>query len=61
MTRVFCKTNTGIEQTKHAGACCFSSNLLSSPDVVQNDQRSAMNVMVIARMPEDRSKTVSNS
>eukprot|EP00972_Heterocapsa_arctica_P007272 1059968-Heterocapsa_arctica.AAC.1 len=33
---------------------------LSNSDFVQNDQRSARYIMVIARMPEDRSKTVKN-
>eukprot|EP00972_Heterocapsa_arctica_P089899 13261686-Heterocapsa_arctica.AAC.1 len=30
---------------------------LSSSDYVRNEKRSASNLMVIARMPEDRSKT----
>eukprot|EP00972_Heterocapsa_arctica_P115371 16447365-Heterocapsa_arctica.AAC.1 len=33
---------------------------LSSSYVVQHDQRSARNLMVIARMPRDRSKTFTN-
>eukprot|EP00972_Heterocapsa_arctica_P031890 4697696-Heterocapsa_arctica.AAC.1 len=32
----------------------------SSSDFVRNDQRSATNLMAIARMPEDRSKTLKN-
>eukprot|EP00972_Heterocapsa_arctica_P078956 11642073-Heterocapsa_arctica.AAC.1 len=32
----------------------------SSSDFVQNDKRSAGNLMVIARMPEDPSKTFEN-
>eukprot|EP00972_Heterocapsa_arctica_P063585 9384508-Heterocapsa_arctica.AAC.1 len=31
---------------------------ISSSDVVQHDQRSARNIMAIARTPEDRLKTV---
>eukprot|EP00972_Heterocapsa_arctica_P102587 15119694-Heterocapsa_arctica.AAC.1 len=33
---------------------------ISSSEVVQNDQHSANNLMVTARMPEDRSKTFKN-
>eukprot|EP00972_Heterocapsa_arctica_P029948 4413070-Heterocapsa_arctica.AAC.1 len=33
------------------------SKFVSSSDVAQNDKRSARNIMVLARMPEDRSKT----
>eukprot|EP00972_Heterocapsa_arctica_P102024 15033144-Heterocapsa_arctica.AAC.1 len=33
---------------------------LSSSDVAQKDQRPARNLMMIARMPEDRSKTFKN-
>eukprot|EP00972_Heterocapsa_arctica_P075462 11130859-Heterocapsa_arctica.AAC.1 len=33
---------------------------LSSSDFVQNYQRSARNLMVLARMPEDCSKTIEN-
>eukprot|EP00972_Heterocapsa_arctica_P048466 7144091-Heterocapsa_arctica.AAC.1 len=33
---------------------------ISSSELVQNDQGSARNVMVTARMPEDRSKTIKN-
>eukprot|EP00972_Heterocapsa_arctica_P044135 6515407-Heterocapsa_arctica.AAC.1 len=33
---------------------------LSSSDFVQNDQRSARNLMVITRKPEDRSKAFKN-
>ena len=46
--------------------CCivpelFKSSYISSSDFVQNDHRSARNLMVIARMPEDRSKTFKNN
>eukprot|EP00972_Heterocapsa_arctica_P044129 6513714-Heterocapsa_arctica.AAC.1 len=37
-----------------------SSKLVSSLDFVQNDERCARNLMVIARMPEDRSETFKN-
>eukprot|EP00972_Heterocapsa_arctica_P027195 3998597-Heterocapsa_arctica.AAC.1 len=49
----------GIEQN-NAGVCCLRSKLVSSSEFVQNDMRSARNLMVIARRPEDRSKTVRN-
>eukprot|EP00972_Heterocapsa_arctica_P107717 15865277-Heterocapsa_arctica.AAC.1 len=40
--------------------CVFEAQLVSSSEFVQNDQRSARNRMVIARMPEDRSETLTN-
>eukprot|EP00972_Heterocapsa_arctica_P074406 10980583-Heterocapsa_arctica.AAC.1 len=46
----------GIEKNKF-GARVLSSKLVSISDVAQTDQRSAWYIMVIARMPEDRSKT----
>eukprot|EP00972_Heterocapsa_arctica_P097694 14415522-Heterocapsa_arctica.AAC.1 len=50
----------GIENYNTFGACVGSSTFVSSSDVVQNDRCSARNIMVIARMPEDRSKTCLN-
>eukprot|EP00972_Heterocapsa_arctica_P033411 4918213-Heterocapsa_arctica.AAC.1 len=35
-----------------------AQQLVSSSDFVQKYKRSANNIMVIARMPEDRSKTI---
>eukprot|EP00972_Heterocapsa_arctica_P074676 11020151-Heterocapsa_arctica.AAC.1 len=46
----------GIEKNNASEA----QDCLSSSDAVQNDQRSARNPMVIAGMPEDRSKTFKN-
>eukprot|EP00972_Heterocapsa_arctica_P025115 3699572-Heterocapsa_arctica.AAC.1 len=56
----FCTNSMGIEQNNKFGACVGSSTLVSSSDVVQNDQLSARNLMAIARMPEDHSKTYMN-
>eukprot|EP00972_Heterocapsa_arctica_P077303 11402882-Heterocapsa_arctica.AAC.1 len=57
MTRVCCTRQKWASTNNKFGAYVGSSKLVPSSDVVQNDQRSARNVMVIARMPEDRSTT----
>eukprot|EP00972_Heterocapsa_arctica_P025818 3799383-Heterocapsa_arctica.AAC.1 len=49
----------GIDTNKF-GTCFRSSKLFSSSDSVQNDRRSARNLMVIARMPRRPLKTVKN-
>eukprot|EP00972_Heterocapsa_arctica_P022872 3364299-Heterocapsa_arctica.AAC.1 len=55
MTRVFCtskRASTNVFLKLKLG--------LSSSEFVQHDQRSARNLMVIARMPADRSTTFKN-
>eukprot|EP00972_Heterocapsa_arctica_P112316 16431075-Heterocapsa_arctica.AAC.1 len=42
------------------GAWFGSPKLVSSSDVVQHDERSGRNLMVIARMPEEPFKTLNN-
>eukprot|EP00972_Heterocapsa_arctica_P099959 14741175-Heterocapsa_arctica.AAC.1 len=49
----------GIEENKF-GTLFLLSTFVSSSDVMQNDQPSARNRKVIARMPEDRSNTFNN-
>eukprot|EP00972_Heterocapsa_arctica_P104172 15352274-Heterocapsa_arctica.AAC.1 len=47
----------GINNNKF-GACVRNLKLVSSSDVVQTYQRSARNILVIARIPEARSTTL---
>eukprot|EP00972_Heterocapsa_arctica_P106940 15752915-Heterocapsa_arctica.AAC.1 len=48
----------GIDKNTFGAYCC--SKRVSSSDLMQNDQRSARSMTVIARMPEDRLKTINN-
>eukprot|EP00972_Heterocapsa_arctica_P037632 5538726-Heterocapsa_arctica.AAC.1 len=58
MTRVLCTNKRWASKTNNA---VEAQDGLSSSDFVQNDQPSARNLMVIVRMPEDRSNTFNNN
>eukprot|EP00972_Heterocapsa_arctica_P077366 11410489-Heterocapsa_arctica.AAC.1 len=45
---------------KQVWSVLLKLKIVSSSDMLQNDQRPARNIMVLARLPEDRSETLKN-
>eukprot|EP00972_Heterocapsa_arctica_P021223 3124426-Heterocapsa_arctica.AAC.1 len=58
--RVFCTRKLWASNTTMLERVFEAQHLSQAHSLVQNDKRSAGNIMVIARRPEDRSNTFNN-